>query len=165
MIIKTFFKIVFVFAKSLIVFLLVVLLTPLTFFGWRATQPMDMPEYHGLSYIQFLAERQDSYDALADTYRAIHPNVKVKNGICFGAELAVEITFSWPVSGLYTLAALSPSVKGHLNPQAIRLGLVPEHVTVISFLPAWWATFEKMVWGLAEHTPHGPVAYCRLAMP
>ena len=37
--------------------------------------------------------------------------MEVKPGICFGTELAVEVAFSWPVSGLYTLAAVSPSVR------------------------------------------------------
>jgi hypothetical protein len=126
---------------------------------------MSMPEFRGFSYIQFLSERQDGYDALAQIYQAGHPNVNVKTGICFGSELAVEITFSWPVSGLYTLAAISPSVKNYLNPRAISLGLVPEHVTFITFLPTWWSTFEKMVWRLSEHARNGPVAYCRLVMP
>ena len=152
-------------AKMICAFLQIALLTPFTFFAWRVTRPMDMPEFQGLSYIEFLAKRQAGYDALAHSYQASHPNVEVKPGICFGAELAVEITFSWPVSGLYTTAAVSPSVKGHLNPQAIRMGLVPEHVTAFSFLPAWWATFEKMVWGLSAHAPHGPVAYCRITTP
>ena len=165
MFLKTCFRIVSALASTLCVLLLVAVLTPFTYFAWRVTRPMDMPEFQGQSYVQFLAERQDGYDALAETYQASHPNVEVKPGICFGAELAVEITFSWPVSGLYTLAAVSPSVKGHLNPRAISLGLVPEHVTALSFLPSWWATFEKMVWGLTRHSPQGPMAYCRLATP
>ena len=154
-----------VLATLLSLLLVVTLLTPIAYFAWRAGQPMNLPEFHGLTYIQLLTERRDAYDQLAHTYQASHPNVEVKPGICFGAELAVEITFSWPVSGLYTTAAISPSVKGHLNPQAIRMGLVPEHVSALSFLPAWWATFEKMVWGLSAHAPHGPVAYCRITMP
>jgi hypothetical protein len=165
MIPKILSKIIFTFGKIFCAFLLVTLLTPLAYFAWRAGQPMSKAEFKGLSYFQFLAERHEGYDVLAQTYQASHPNANVKTGICFGSELAVEITFSWPVSSLYTLAAVSPTVKSHLNPQAIHRGLVPEHVTVWSFLPAWWATFEKMVWGLAEHTPHGPVAYCRLATP
>ncbi len=122
--------------KVISALLLITLLTPIAYFAWLAGQPMSMPEFKGLSYFQFLAERQEGYDVLADTYQASHPNAKVKNGICFGSELAVEITFSWPVPSLYTLAAVSHTVKSHLNPQATRLGLVPEHVTVWSFLPA-----------------------------
>jgi hypothetical protein len=149
----------------LCILLLAALLAPFTYFAWRVTRPMSMPEFKGLSYIQFLAERQDGYDLLADTYQASHPHVQVKRGMCFGSELAVEITYSWLVSGLYTLADVSPSVKSHIDPRAISLGLLPEHVGAWSFLPAWWETFEKMVWGLSEHARHGPVAYCRLATP
>ena len=145
--------------------LVVTLLTPIAYFAWHTGQPMNMPEFHGLSYSQFLADRQEAYDKLARSYQASHPNVKVKAGLCFGAELAVEATFSWPVSGLYTLAAESPTIRQHINPRAISLGLVPEHVTIFSFLPAWWTTFEKMVWGLSEHASQGPVPYCRIATP
>ena len=157
--------IVVTFAKALCVLMLAVLLTPIAFFAWRVVQPMSMPEYRGLNYVQFLSERRQGYDALAQTYQASHPNVNVKQGICFGSELAVEITFSWPVSGLYTLVGMVPSIRSHLNPLAIRMGFVPDHVTFITFLPTWWATFEKMVWGLTRHTPNGPVAYCRLTAP
>ena len=162
MILKTSFEIVFASARALCVLLLVVLLMPFVFIAWRVTRPMNMVEFRGLSYIQFLTERQSGYDMLSRTYQANHSNVNVKNGICFGSELAVEITFSWPVSGLYTLAAISPSVKNHLNPHAISLGLVPEHVTLVTFLPTWWSTFEKMVWELSEQARNEPVAYCRL---
>ena len=165
MFLKTCFRIASALASMLCVLLLVAVLTPFTFFAWRVTRPMELPEFQGQSYVQFLAERQDGYDALARAYQASHPNVKVKPGICFGSELAVEITFSWPVSGLYTLELVYPSIKSHLNPRVMSLGLVPEHVTALSFLPAWWATFEKMVWGLSEHAPNGPVAYCWLAVP
>lgn len=94
MLLKTCFRIVSSLASMLCVLLLVVLLIPFIFFAWRVTRPMELPEFQGQSYIQFLAERQVAYNQLSHTYQESHPNVEVKPGICFGAELAVESSFS-----------------------------------------------------------------------
>ena len=60
-----------------------------------------------------------------------------------------------------------PAVVGRAL-DAGALGLVlkedPEDVTYVNFLPTWWDTFELFLWGLIDHVPHGPVAYCRLAI-
>ena len=53
--------------------LVIALLTPSAYFAWHAGQPMSMPEFQGLSYFQFLAERQEAYDELAHSYQASHP--------------------------------------------------------------------------------------------
>jgi hypothetical protein len=37
-----------------------------------------------------------------------------------------------------------------------------EPVIWSNFMPSWWTSYEKLVWSLAEYTPHTSVAYCRL---
>jgi hypothetical protein len=165
MIAKLFSKIILTFSRMLCALLLVALLTPIAYFAWRAGQPMDKPEFRGLTYYRLLSDRQDAYDQLAHSYQASHPNVKVKTGMCFGVEVFVEVMVSWPHSGFYTLAGLFPSLKRFVNPWDLQRGYVPEDVTYVNFLPAWWDTFELFLWGLIEHVPHGPVAYCRIATP
>jgi hypothetical protein len=160
---KPFSNIILMFGKLLCTLLLVALLTPITYFTWRASQPMDFPEFHGLAYSQLLTERQAAYDQLAYSYQASHPNVKVKAGICFDSELGIEIVGAWPYAGLYTLAAVFPALKQHMNPLDVQRGYIPENITPMKFLPAWWDTFEKLVWGLVEYIPEGPVVYCRIA--
>jgi hypothetical protein len=36
-------------------------------------------------------------------------------------------------------------------------------VTLLTFLPDWWLTYESLVWESAQHDQYGPVSYCRLA--
>jgi hypothetical protein len=158
-------RIIFAFAKALCILLLVALLTQIVYFAWRAGQPMDRPEFRDLTYYRLLSDRQDAYDKLSHTYQASHPNGKVKTGMCFGVEVFVETMVGWPHSGLYTLAGLFPSLKRFVNPWDLQRGYVPKDVTYVNFLPAWWDTFELVLWGLIDHVPHGPVAYCRIAIP
>jgi hypothetical protein len=165
MALKMFSRFIIAFAKALCALLLVALLTPFAYFAWRASQPMDRPEFRDLTYYRLLSERQAAYDQLAHSYQASHPNMQVKIGMCFGVEVFVEVVVSWPHSGFYTLAGLFPSLKRYVNPWDLQRGYVPEGVTYGNFLPAWWDTFEKFVWGLIDHVPHGPVAYCRIATP
>ena len=165
MILKIFARIIFAFAKIISALVLIALLTPIAYFAWRAGQPMDRSEFRDLTYYRLLSERQDDYDQLAHAYQASHPNVKVKTGMCFGVEVFVEVVVSWPHSGFYTLAGLFPSLKRFVNPWDLQRGYVPEGVTYMNFLPVWWNTFELFLWGLIDHVPHGPVAYCRLAIP
>jgi hypothetical protein len=52
--------------------------------------------------------------------------------------------------------------RAYVNPLDIRKGLAPEQATRLGFLPVWRETFEKLVWGMIDHTPHGPVPHCRI---
>ena len=165
MILKLFSKIILTLGRMLCAFLLIVLLTPIAYFVWRAGQPMDRPEFRDLTYYHLLSERQEAYDQLAQSYQASHPTVKVKTGMCFGVEVFVETMVGWPHTGFYTLVGLFPSLKRLVNPWDLQRGYIPEEVTYVNFLPAWWDTFELFLWGLIDHVPQGLVAYCRIATP
>lgn len=150
-----------------IIFWLVVflLLTPVWYFAWRASQPMSMPEFGGRSYFTLLAERQQAYADLAETYQTSHPNTEVRDGICFFSEVTIQLATELPTAGFYTLAGMYPSLQDQVNPTDLQDGLVPENVTWISFFPQWWNVFEQFVWNTIQHVPQGPVTYCRISMP
>ena len=39
--------------KTVLVLLMLALLAPILYFAWRANQPMDMPEFKGLTLVQY----------------------------------------------------------------------------------------------------------------
>jgi hypothetical protein len=143
-------------------FLVVVaLLAPVSYFAWRASQPMSMPEFGGRSYYQLLAERRQAYNTLAIEYQTNHPNVTVKSWTCFFSEISVEL-LAIPNSGFYTLAAIYPDLQTKIDPRDIQNGYIPKNANWVNFLPKWWLVFEKFIWGTVIYIPHGPVPYCRI---
>lgn len=154
-----------VFSKLLLGTLAIALSTPLALFAWRASQPMDQQEFKDLTYYQLLSTRQAVYDELATAYQTSHSQVDVKMGMCFDVEVFVEMVVSVPNSGFYTLAGLFLSLQRYVNPLDLQRGYIPEEVTYATFLTTWWDTFELFIWHLIKHAPHGPVAYCRIAVP
>jgi hypothetical protein len=153
------------FFKLLLGTLAILVITPLALFAWRASQPMYSQEFRAMSFFHLLAERQAAYAELATKYQASHPNVDVKPGMCFGVEVFVEFAVSLPGSGFYTLAGLYPDLQRYVNPLDVQRGYIPDNVTYANFLTTWWDTFELFIWQLIKHAPHGPVAYCRIAVP
>lgn len=150
--------------KILGLVMIVALLVPIGYFAWRAGQPMSMPEYDSRTFYQLLSERRQAYDDLAQTYQASHPSVEVKNGACFFTEILVE-AMEIPMSGRYALSAIYPSMQQSIDPRDIKNGYIPTNVTWRNFLPASWKIFEMFIWGTIEHTPNGPVPYCRIRPP
>ena len=51
--------------------LLGVLVAPLLYFAWRATEPMEMPQFGGRTYIEWINQRRRAYDERHRT--APHP--------------------------------------------------------------------------------------------
>ncbi len=142
--------------------LILVLIVPLVYLAWRAGQPMDMPQFGGLSYYQFMNERRQAYLDLAKQYQANHPDKDAQYGICFYTEVGIEVLAGVPSSGFYTLAGIYPQMESFIDPRDLRKGVVPQNVTWPDFLPAWWMTYERFIWSMVEHAPHGPVQYCRI---
>jgi hypothetical protein len=161
---KATWKVLSVIMKITLLLLLVLILTPLGYFAWRAGQPMTMPEYDGMTYYELLTERRQAYDDLAQDYQAGHPNVDVKFGACFSTEIGVEL-MELPISFFYALASMYPSLQRSIDPRDIQNGYIPDAVTWMNIFPSTWTVFEKFVWGTVEHTPNGPVPYCRVPPP
>ena len=151
--------------KVMFVLTALVAIIPSIFLAWRASQPMTLPQFNGLSYYQLLSQRRQAYENLAQTYQTRYPSRSINYLTCFVPDTAVQVIGALPMAGFYALAGVQPELKAYVNQSDIHKGLVPEHVTWLEFLPAWWETFEKLVWGMITHTSHGPVPYCRLSPP
>jgi hypothetical protein len=152
--------------KILGLIVIVAILAPFGYFAWRAGQPMTMPEYDGRTYYELLAERRQAYSELAQEYQASHPNVEVKDGMCFQNEVIMATVYTMPWAGLCTMADLIPSLHRFIGPRAQQAGCGQvENTSWLTFLSSWWSNFERMQYPMYEHRMVGPVVYCRLSAP
>jgi len=140
---------------------IITLLVPIGYFAWRASQPMSMPEFSGLSYYEILSERRQAYDDLANKYQAEHPNVDIKFGMCFQSEVLM-IAYNFPWAGYCSLAGVVPGLKSGLGSNAVRLGCGQSNGTWINLLGNWWNMFEHLTYDLLTHIKTGAVLYCRI---
>ena len=150
--------------RSILVILLMIIMTPATYFLWRANQPMESPEFRGLTYYTFIVERRHAYGDLAQEYQEKHLDQNVDYRNCLLPELAVQFLFALPTAGFITIMGFYPGLERYLNLMDIQQGCVTKKVSWPSFLPDWWGTFEQLVLGMAEHARHAPVPYCRVSM-
>ena len=98
---------------------------------------------------------------MAVEYQISHPNAKMGGGLdmCYWVD-----TTSWlitlPQTGFYTLAGVFPNLVKYVTLPDRKY--IPKDVTILTFLPDWWKTYEQSIWYLASTTIEGPVTYCRL---
>jgi hypothetical protein len=151
--------------KAMLIVVVLVMVVPPAYFAWRASQPMALQQFKGLSYYQLVSQRRQAFEKLAQNYQSRHPGRDVNYLTCFLPDTAVQLIGALPMAGFYSLAGLQPELKAYVNPSDLKNGIVPQNATWLEFLPAWWDTFEKLVWGMIAHSPHGPVAYCRISIP
>jgi len=50
--------------KTILLALLAVILVPILYFAWRTGQPMELPEFKGLTYYQFLEWRSIAHNEI-----------------------------------------------------------------------------------------------------
>lgn len=147
--------------KLTLILLIAAILLPIGWFVLRAGQPMDLPQFKGLSYYQYLQWRQMAYRQMAVDYQTAHPDYPMNGGLdmCLKTEVGVSLAYAFPVSGIFTLSGKYPSLQRFLDQRGIQ---APTGVAWANFLPLWWQTYEKFVWSAADYAPHGPVVRCRL---
>jgi len=150
--------------KILGLIVIVAIIAPFGYFAWRAGQPMSMPEYDGRTYYELLTERRQAYTELAQDYQASHPNVDVKDGMCYLSEL-VMIAYNAPWAGFCSLAGVVPELRNLVGPNALRLGCGQQEGSLLTVLPDWWNMYERFTYELLNHAQAGPVAYCRIPAP
>ena len=161
---KATWKIISTILKVVLLLLVILILTPIGYFAWRAGQPMSMPEYDGRTYYELMTERRQAYTELAQEYQASHPNVDVKFGMCYRSEaLMIVYNISW--AGFCSLAGVVPGLDSYMGPNASRLGCGQNSGTWITFLGNWWNMYEHFTYDLLSHAEVGPVAYCRISAP
>ena len=114
---------------SLAIFLAVAI--PVTYFAVRMGQPMDLPEYKGLTYYQYLKWESLEYEKLGEAYRINNPtpatNVDAGVGCNINARLFGHIGpfFSQPLVTVFEAKKFDTTID------------------TTRFFPNWWAGFEK----------------------
>jgi hypothetical protein len=151
-----------IFGKIILIILLVTIVVPVGYLAWRAGQPMELPQFNGLTYYEYLNWRKSTLHQMAVDYQAAHPNAKMGGGLntCFYTETGFTIGLKLPLAGYYTLASAYPNLEKDI--QLNDRQYIPQGVTFWTFLPEWWNSYELLVWESAEHAPHTSVVYCRL---
>lgn len=159
--IKNVFKGFTLLVRVILFVLIAALLTPILYFSWRAGQPMELPEFKGLTYYQFMEWRSIAHSDLEVNYQTAHPEVKVKAGVCENTNRVMTFSVGVLQSWWYTFLSLRDDQD--------RLAMLQENYPVSNelvnwstFMPSWWLSYEKLVLSLAQYTPHTSVAYCRL---
>lgn len=134
---------------------LLAMMTPVLYFGWRMGQPLDQPQFNGLTYYQFTQWRKLAFEDMAVKYQTQHPDENVSSTMCEGLAKSLTVVVVVPQTGAYTLASLKGAKPSPSYP-------LPEDVTVINFMSKWWATFEVIEWYNVNHYKYGPSLYCRI---
>ena len=149
--------------KAVLALLILALLTPVLYFAWRANQPMDMPEFKGLAYVQYMDWRKMALDDIEAQYLQSHPGIEL---------------VPFPLAVWYMLTPSrddNKNRKGDDGCYNIIVGVdvlraIYSALHVLStherpFFAAWWPTFEEWVWDGAEFIaslPNG--SSCRLPL-
>jgi hypothetical protein len=148
-------------SKTILLTLLVVLLTPILYFAWRAGQPMELAEFKGLTYYQFLEWRSIAHNDLEMKFQASHPEVKVKIGVCDNTNRVITFSVTVEQSLWYTFWSWRDD-RNRLAMLDANYPVTNEPVNWLNFMSSWWQSYEKLILSLAQYTPHTSVSYCRL---
>ena len=158
---KTIRKGVSLLFKITLLALLVAMLTPILYFAWRAGQPMELTEFKGLTYYQFMEWRSIAQNKFEVKYQASHPDTKVKVGMCDTTNRVITFTISVQQSLWYTFWSWHDD-RNRLAMLESNYPTSNEPVTWSNFMSSWWHSYEGLILSLTQYTPHTSVAYCRL---
>jgi hypothetical protein len=115
--------------KTVLWVVLISLIIPVGYFALRMGQPMDLPEYKGLTYYQYLEWEHLEHEKRLEEYRSKH-TVEYEGNLN-------------PCS----IAAFSTGHAGLFFSQGPALILdsimLKRPFDVFRFLPNWWANFER----------------------
>jgi hypothetical protein len=125
-----------VFGKIILILMLATIIVPIGYLAWRAGQPMELPQFNGLTYYQYMSWRKAALHQIAVEYQAAHPNAKMGGclDMCFQDEAGITLGISFPLAGFYTLAGIYPDLQQHIQKSALQY--VPKDVTWLTFLPS-----------------------------
>jgi hypothetical protein len=156
---KTIFKII---STGILILMLATLVVPAGYLAWRAGQPMELPQFNGLTYYEYLNWRKGILHQMAVDYQAAHPNAKMGGGLdlCFHTETGMTL-LGLPMTGFYILAGAFPNLEKNVPLRDRQY--IPENVTLSTFMPDWWKAYEQGLWYMADSNIHSSVPYCRLA--
>lgn len=139
--------------------LLVAVLTPIVYFAWRAGQPMEMPEFKGLTYYEYLAWQQMAYEELEKKYDA---DSRTGEG-CYAIDVAVPVGFGMPNLLIrHIVYLIYPDQTRALFARDVKKGILQTDVTWMTLLPELWSGFEHLEWLSLEGRVHSPIPACRI---
>jgi len=146
--------------KAVLALLMLALLAPILYFAWRANQPMDMPEFKGLTFVQYEDWRKMALNDIEAQYIQNHPEIKLvpfplalwymltpwrentknmkPNDMCYNVNVGVNV-----LRAIYS---------------ALHVWSTHKH----PFVAAWWRTFEEWIWDGAEFDKTTFPVFCRL---
>ena len=150
--------------KAVLLVLVIAILTPIVFFAWRASQPMQMKEFNGLTFYQVMTWEKTAYARLAQQYDRAHPGKNPVDGQCYTTDVAF-VPLRYALAGWYALAGIYPGLQKYISPSDIHNGAVAQDVTWLTFLPTWWKNFEKSFWSGIIYSQTGFAHWCRLPLP
>ena len=154
--------------KIVILLIVIALITPVAYFAYCSTQPMTLPEFHGLTYIQFIQWRTMAYANLEAKYAQEHPRADgtprnglvAKPGLCEGVERAVTFTATVFQSWNYTFWSWQNDQNRVEMLKARPPYPIPnEPVTSWNFLLWWWTSYEMIILGDLQYQPEVPLPY------
>jgi hypothetical protein len=158
---STFKKIIGSLFKAALLTLLLLILIPVLYFAWRTNQPMELPEFKGLSYVQYTDWRKIISQNAYDEYVINHPGYTYKspNG-CRDGDFLIEKTAAWYLAAEVVYAQDHPEIT--ITWDAVSLSAIPtENTTVLNVLPQLWLVREKLIRHTMSQLANSPVPFCR----
>jgi hypothetical protein len=158
---NTFKKIIGSLFKAALLTLLLLILIPVLYFAWRATQPMELPEFNELSYVQYTEWRKLISQNAYNEYVINHPGYTYKSPDgCTDGSIVVEKTAMWYLSTEVVYAQDHPEITTTWD--AVSLSAIPtENTTVLNVLPQLWLVREKLIRHTMSQLANSPVPFCR----
>jgi hypothetical protein len=155
--------------KTVILLIVLALITPFAYFAYRSVQPMTLPEFHGLTYIQVVQWRTMAYKDLEVKYAQEHPHADgtpqngyiVKPGLCEEATRSITFTASVFQSWLYTFWSWQNDQR-RVEMLKANYPIPNESVTTWNLLPWWWTSYEMIILSNIQYQPEMSVPYCRI---
>ncbi len=154
---RKFFKALF---QIITIVALLAVITPIAYFAWRMGQPMDLPEFNGLTYYQVREWKKMATEDKIAEYENTHPN---KEYTGWGSRLTACIGGDVPITLFVSFRAVFTAWRSdELRLQLVDHGMPDEPVTFWNFLPSFWNSYEKLTLSNIKYSPQGPAIYCRI---
>ncbi len=159
---KTITKIFSTIFKTAILIVIAAILIPVVYFGYRITQPMDLPQFKGLSLYQLIAFDKMCADDSAIMYDAKHSDSKFST-VEYAQYLFVNlapVVIQMPLESFVVTGADALHQQQRIEPSDYNSDA---SVDWFNFLPSWWGVAEKMLWlsGRYSAFPTDWPAYCK----
>jgi len=130
---------------------------------------MTLPEFHGLTYIQFIQWRTMAYANLESKYAQEHPHANgtpqngyiVNSFACEGELRIITFTASVFQSWLYTFWSWHDELHRAEMLKA-HYPIPNESVTTWNFMNWWWTSYEMIIFSNIQYQPGMSVPYCRI---